>query len=286
MATYTITVGDRFGTVTNTYAAVDPDAIGPADIFPADGLQVGWELPGEWPCQPSAVEARFALIGPVVDPLLDIGSVCSVVVETAGAADTVVEFYGRVTDLTATPVAYRAGGVVVEGQRVEVIAVDYTADLGEIRFDDTAATDASFIDPDYFLSEFPMGDAWIAAEVEPSFAYPPQFPQGFPDGLPYTPPGVILNTADPSYLLRGWGDTEDPGSVLSLLLDVLRQTPRLDAAGTMRGGRCRVDARRRPRRLRRHEVDAHEVGQPQPRPPADRRQRRRRAGARTRFGRP
>jgi hypothetical protein len=231
---YTITVGDRFGTSTSTYVAVDPGTIDPTERFVADGLQAGWELPGEWPAQPGPVEVRFALVGPDVDPLLDIGSVCSVVVEAA--TGLVLEFYGRVTDMTASPIAYEAGGVAVDGQRCEVIAVDYSADLAEIRFDNANAHTSNAINPDFFLSDFPMGSAWVPGEDVPPFAYPPQFPTGFPDGMPYTPPGVVLDTADPSYLLRGWGDTEDPGSVRDLVLDILRQTPRLDPDGVSRGG--------------------------------------------------
>lgn len=234
MTDYTITVGDRHGDATNVYTALAPTSIGPTDRFVEDGLQAGWELPGEWPVQPSPVEVRFAMIGPDVDPLLDIGSVCSVVVETAAPA-TVVEFYGRVTDMTASPITYTADGVSVDGQRVEVIATDYTTDLAEIRFDN-GATDATAISPDFFLSDFPMGGAWVPGEDVPPFAYPPQFPTGFPDGMPYTPPAVVLDTSDPSFLLGGWGDTEDPGSVRDLVLDILRQTPRLDADGVARGG--------------------------------------------------
>lgn len=235
MTDYTLTVGDRFGASTSTYVALAPVDIDPADRFLADGLQVGWELPGEWPAQPSPVEVRFAIVGPDVDPVLDIGSVCSLVVETA-TPETVVEFYGRVTDLTAAPIAYSVDGVAVDGQRVEVIAVDYTTDLAEVRFDNAFAHDVNAINPDFWLSDFPMGSNWVPGEDVPPFALPPQFPTGFPDGLPYTPPGVVLDTADPSYILGGWGDTEDPGSVRDLILDVLRQTPRLDPDGVSRGG--------------------------------------------------
>lgn len=234
MTDYTITVCDRLGVASNVYTAVDPATITPTDLFLSDPLVVGWELPGEWPVQPSPVEARFVIVGPVVDDLLDIGSVCSVVVEQTG--ETVVEFYGRVTDMTASPIAYTAAGVAVEGQRVEVVATDYTTDLAEVRFDNPFAHNVSAINPDFYLSDFPMGSNWIPGEDVPPFAMPPQFPTGFPDGLPYTPPSVVLDTADPSYILGGWGDTEDPGSVRDLVLDVLRQTPRLDAEGVARGG--------------------------------------------------
>lgn len=96
-----------------------------------DGLDAAWQLK-EWPGQPDPTELTFSLYVPDVDtgPRPEQGDTVRVVIEPPGYDPAqssfygpVLDFEGRVTDADAT--------VLRDGLSYDVVAVDYTADLGE-----------------------------------------------------------------------------------------------------------------------------------------------------------
>lgn len=104
------------------YSAVDP--------FLAGEVQLSWKREGGG--QPDPVEASFTIVAP--DPVaVDIGRRLSLIVD--GGVDEVATFYGRVAEVIAEPVEYRATptGATILGMSYGVKAVDYTVDLAEIQ---------------------------------------------------------------------------------------------------------------------------------------------------------
>lgn len=108
-----------------------------------DGLSVGWSMPDSdvWPVQPEPTTLTFSIYALQAADLtgIDIGTPLALQVYAGapgGAAS--VEFYGRVAALSGAPVkigpTYGSGhdpNANVDGWRLDVTCVDYSADLAE-----------------------------------------------------------------------------------------------------------------------------------------------------------
>lgn len=115
------------------------------DLLVLDGLRFGWSMPqGLWPQQPDPMVAAVAVNVPDARDIADLAEGDPVAIEvTLHPDDTepTFAFYGRITDLQATP---RGGDRT--GVTLSVVAVDYTTDMAEVTFVSTVATTSSVVD--------------------------------------------------------------------------------------------------------------------------------------------
>jgi hypothetical protein len=205
----TVTIGDAAAPL--VIEAVGVDELDAADPFIEDGVTWAWRFPdGIWPAQPEPVELKLNVIAPGPVELFDEGTTIAaeLVFTVAPDADdpTVVDFYGRITDVDASPVAYRVGSTDVDGLRYALVAVSREVDAGE-----------AYVDP-FASDEFGHSTAdYLAAVAVHTRGVP-----GFPDGLPELPQsgGSVAPALHPF-----WPVEVPRGPALPILVDIMRQSP-------------------------------------------------------------
>lgn len=130
--------GPRFGT---SYEWIINRGDAPSLPEVLDGLTIGWQFPegNLWPVQPEPVTMSFSLIAESAADLAGIDRGISVYadiwagVNVAGVDRSSVTFVGQITDAVGYPVKFGhpVTGDEVDGWRIDLIAVDTTAALGE-----------------------------------------------------------------------------------------------------------------------------------------------------------